>query len=83
VVFHLNDLEADFRAFYGLTPGDIVELTGPHFLALAHRVSAFPGVMQARYQAETESKTAKDGEVESTPQALQQDPALADLIDYG
>jgi hypothetical protein len=83
VVFHLADLEADFRAFYRLTPEDILELTGPHFLALAHRVSAYAGVIQARAQAEQEGNTKADGEVESTPQALQNDPALADLIDYG
>jgi hypothetical protein len=92
VIYHLNDLEADFRAFYGLTPADIVELTGPHFLALAHRISAYPGVMQARYAAEHQDDegtagsrgTSKDDRfVEATPVALQTDPAFAGLISYG
>jgi hypothetical protein len=89
VIFHLADLEADFRAFYRLTPEDILGLTGPHFLALAYRVSAYQGVMQARFMAEQNESspstrsTKQDAEVESTPAALQQDPVLADLIDYG
>lgn len=92
MVFHLTDLEADFRAFYGLTPADIVELTGPHFLALAIRVFAFPGVMQARAAAEQDEHERKTGArrgagedkfVEATPVNLQTDPALAGLFSYG
>ena len=80
---HLYDLEADFRAFYRLTPADAAELSGPHFLALAMRTTAFSGVMASRVAAEHERTTVKEGEVASTPTALQHDPALADLIDYG
>ena len=81
MLFHLYDLEADFRAFYRLTPADILEMSGPHFLALAYRVSAYSGVMASRINAE-DTKSTK-GEVASTPLALQTDPVLSELIDYG
>lgn len=87
VVHHLDDLEADFRAFYRLTPADIVKLTGPHFLALAQRTTAYSGVMAARVAAEQDqqggSTSGADREVTSTPLALQNDPALSDVFDYG
>lgn len=87
MVDHLADLEADFRVFYRLTPADIVELTGPHFLALAQRTTAYSGVMAARAAAEQDqqggSTVGTDRVVISTPLALQNDPALSDVFDYG
>lgn len=87
MVGHLDDLEADFRAFYRLTPADIAELTGPHFLALAVRTMAYPGVMAARAAAEQDETprggSTADRAVDSTPLALQNDPALSDVFDYG
>jgi hypothetical protein len=46
VTEHLDDLEADFLAIYGIE--DMYDLTGPKFLALAYRVSAYQGVMRLR-----------------------------------
>jgi hypothetical protein len=83
VVDHLTDLEADFRAFYRLTPADVAQMSGPHFLALATRTTAYQGVMASRVAALEETSTTADGEVSSTPTALQNDPALSDVIDYG
>lgn len=89
MINHLADLEADFRTFYHLTPADVVKMSGPHFLALAYRVSAYDGVITARAQAEDErngtttTRGEPGGRVESTPQAIRSDPALADMIDYG
>jgi hypothetical protein len=82
------DVEADFRVFYHLTPADVVRLSGPHFLALAWRLSAYQGVVAARASAEEENGTAPahrepGGRVESSAQAIRSDPALADVIDYG
>jgi len=88
VLDYLDDLEADFRTFYRLDPGEILELAGPHFLALAMRVTAYAGVMQARVMAQQEDELpgqnqSGDRVVESTPAALQGNADLADVIDYG
>lgn len=85
MLYHLNDLEADFRAFYRVTPVEILQMSGPQFLALAYRVSAFSGAMAARITVQEQKSGSTNGvkTVESTPSALQNDPALADLIDYG
>lgn len=85
---YLVDVEADFRTFYRLTPADVVRMSGPHFLALAWRLTAYSGVVAARASAEEENGTAPargepGGPVEATPLALRSDPALADVIDYG
>lgn len=83
MIFHLEDLEADFRTFYRLTPEDVMEMSGPHFLALAYRITAFQGVMAARVAAEQEGSGSERGSIESTPQNLQYNSELADVIDYG
>lgn len=88
MILYLDDLEADFRTFYRLTPADVVRMSGPHFLALAYRVTAYQGVVAARFDAETEHDAPARGpagaeRIESTPAALQTDPALAGMIDYG
>lgn len=81
---HLDDLEADFRAVYRLTPAEALELDGPQFLALAYRLTAYPGVLQVRVQEEAEHEAPRqDGELESSPHNLQHNADLADVIDYG
>jgi hypothetical protein len=45
VLDHQRDLWADFRAFYGLSPGESRAISGPEYFALAYRVSAYGGVM--------------------------------------
>jgi hypothetical protein len=81
-------VEADFRTFYRLTPAEVARMSGPHFLALAWRLTAYSGVVAARASAENEDSTTpahreQGGSVEATPHALRSDPALADVIDYG
>lgn len=85
---HLDDVEADFRAFYGLTPEQIVTMTGPHFLALVWRLGAYQGVVAARMREESAPRATggikgADTVVESTPAALAADPAFAGLFTFG
>jgi hypothetical protein len=47
-------LAADFRVFYRLSPKKALRLSGPEFMALAHRTSAYDGVMAVRIRAEHE-----------------------------
>lgn len=55
VLDHLDDLDADFLACYGIDLHDC-DLAGPRFFALAHRVLAFGGVMSARAETEREEQ---------------------------
>lgn len=47
------DLDADFLAIYGLDL-EVCDMSGPRYLALAHRLSAYQGVMAARVEEEHE-----------------------------
>lgn len=49
---HQRDLQADFRAFYHLSPHEALALPGPEYLALAYRAPAYGGAMTARIQRE-------------------------------
>lgn len=87
MIYHLNDVEADFRAFYGLTPADVARMSGPHFLALAWRLPAYSGAVAGRMAAyEQEGQARHDGSatvIDSTPAAIRTNTALSDVIDYG
>lgn len=83
IITHLDDLEADFRTFYRLTPADVARMSGPHFVALAVRLTAYSGVMAARAAAEEQKTESRSGYVESSAASIQSNPALSDLIDYG
>lgn len=54
VLDHEDDLDADFLAIYGLDL-EQVEITGPRYLALAHRLTAYQGVMAARVEEERDT----------------------------
>jgi hypothetical protein len=88
VLDHGRDLEADFRAFYHLTPKQSRTLPGPEFLALATRVFVFSGVMAARMskiQEDRKRRTGATGEVRhkpSTAAVLQGDANLSPYIEY-
>jgi hypothetical protein len=56
VLDHEDDIDADFLAIYGLDL-EHVEITGPRYFALAHRLTAYQGVMAARVEAEREQRT--------------------------
>lgn len=79
VLDHRRDLEADFRAFYHLSPKQSQALPGPEFLALAYRSMVFPGVMAARAAKirDDEQRRTKGGKEKSV-----HDPSLSDLIEY-
>lgn len=94
VLDHLEDLDADFLAFYRID--GIESLTGPRFLSLALRVFAYQGVMAARATAEQEARnptrgaltavTSREGgvkQVESSKAAITADPALGPLVSWG
>lgn len=53
---HQRDIDADFLAIYGIDL-EVRDMDGPRYLALAHRLSAYQGVMAARYEEEREEST--------------------------
>lgn len=55
VLDHLDDIDADFLAIYGIDLLD-QEVTGPRYFALAHRLTAYQGVMAARVEEEREER---------------------------
>lgn len=79
---------ADFRAIYHLSPAETGGMAFPEYLALAYRVSAYPGVMQAR-MAEEQERDRRMGRrpgVRNVPgerQAVEADPLLRDAISFG
>lgn len=54
---HLDDLDADFLAIYGIDL-EQVEISAPRYFALAHRLTAYTGVMAARAEEEREDRPA-------------------------
>lgn len=53
ILDHADDLDADFLAIYGINLEE-QEIGGPRYFALAHRLTAYQGVMAARAEAERE-----------------------------
>ena len=87
VIDHPRDLAADFRAIYHMSPADVADTPAPEFFALAYRLPAYEGIMRARVEQE-ETKTRRNVApgaklVESERKAIERDPLLADLIDFG
>jgi len=78
---------ADFRAIYHLGWSEAIRLPGPEFLALAFRCSAYTGVMQARVleQDRNASRNTRGSArmVEPERQAIETDPLLAGVIEFG
>lgn len=96
VLDHLDDLDADFRRFYGIAGigrEEFGDLSGPEFLSLAYRVGAYGGVMAVMAQEDDPHAGATpqavggatDGEttvVRGDRRALKTTPTLAELIDF-
>jgi hypothetical protein len=57
VLDHADDLDADFLAIYGIDL-DVYDMDGPRYLALAHRLPAYQGVMAARVDEERDDAPA-------------------------
>ncbi len=55
VLDHLDDLDADFLAIYRIDL-EHDEIPARRFFALAHRLTAYSGVMAARIEAEREER---------------------------
>jgi hypothetical protein len=73
VLDHLDDLDADFLAIYGIDL-DRSEITARRYFALAHRLTAYTGVMAARAEAEREEpRTSTPTRTRSTSAPAQDD----------
>lgn len=70
VLDHENDIDADFLAIYHIDL-EQVEVSGPRYFHLAHRLTAYTGVMAARAEQERESSPS------STPTRTSSTPATA------
>lgn len=57
VLDHEADIDADFLAIYGIDLHE-QEVTGPRYFALAHRLTAYQGVMAARVDEERDERPA-------------------------
>ena len=55
VLDHEDDIDADFLAIYGIDLG-ADDLPARRYFALAHRLTAYTGVMAARAEAEREDR---------------------------
>ncbi len=78
---------ADFRAIYHIGWAEALALPGPEFFALASRAPAYPGVMRilAENEEHERNRNVRPGAriVESTQSAIERDPLLAGLIEFG
>lgn len=76
VLDHADDLDADFLAIYGIDL-DTYDMDGPRYLALAHRLPAYQGVMAARVDEEREDTPASSSPAQAA-QAYQPPQAGGD-----
>jgi len=70
VLDHLEDLDADFLAIYGIDL-EQVEISGPRYFHLAHRLTAYQGVMAARVDEEQDRSDTTTTRTSSTQPAQQ------------
>lgn len=86
MVGHRRDMESDFSAFHRLRVAEVYALPGPEFCALAYRLPAYPGALQARVRMETADQEGRGSdpgrrEVSSNRAVLATTPELNDLFD--
>ncbi|MEV6504788.1 hypothetical protein AB0M61_01535 [Streptomyces sp. NPDC051642] len=72
ILDHLEDVDADFLAIYGIDLEQADALSARRFFALTYRLPAYTGVMQARHEAEREEQQPSDS---STPTRTSSTPA--------
>lgn len=65
-----------------MTPKKVERLSGPEYLALAYRTSAYQGALAATAAAEGEEQAQDQDTVAPTTDAIEASP-LAGLIDWG
>ncbi|MER5715713.1 hypothetical protein [Streptomyces sp. NPDC002132] len=71
VLDHVDDLDADFLAIYGIDL-EQQEISARRYFALAHRLTAYSGVLAARAEAERDDRPTA---VSSTPTRTSSTPA--------
>jgi hypothetical protein len=76
VLDHLDDLDADFLAVYGIDL-ERDEISARRYFALAYRLTAYTGVMAALQEAEHERTTPT--RTSSTPAPARDDGSSAEL----
>ncbi|MFF4346813.1 hypothetical protein [Streptomyces sp. NPDC001530] len=70
VLDHEDDLDADFLAIYGIDLRE-QEVDGPRYFALAHRLTAYQGVMAARVDQEQDRTSSTTTRTSRTQPAQQ------------
>lgn len=81
VLDHQDDLDADFLAIYHIDL-DVDEITARRYFALAHRLTAYSGVMAARAEAEREEQrptSTTPTRTSSTPASERGDSSVTEL----
>lgn len=82
VLHHEDDIDADFLAIYHLDLHE-QEVAGPRYFALAHRLTAYQGVMAARADEQRErrepSRSTTPTRTSSTPATARDDSGTAEL----
>jgi hypothetical protein len=78
VLDHQADIDADFLAIYGIDLYE-QEIDGPRYFALAHRLTAFQGVMAARVEAENETSSTPTRTSSTAPPTRQGDSEVHEV----
>jgi hypothetical protein len=79
VLDHLDDLDADFLAIYGIDL-EHDDISARRYFALAHRLTAYSGVMAAR--AENERERSTPTRTSSTPAPPRDDTTELSLTQF-
>jgi hypothetical protein len=66
----VSDLDADFLAIYGIDL-EQADVSAPRYFALAHRLTAYQGVMTARVDQEQDQSSSTTTRTSSTQPAQQ------------
>jgi hypothetical protein len=70
VLDHEADLDADFLAIYGIDL-EQADVSAPRYFALAHRLTAYQGVMAARVDDERDRPSSTTTRTQAAPPARQ------------
>lgn len=66
VLDHQEDIDADFLAIYGIDLEQDDAISSRRYFALAHRLTAYTGVMAARAEAERDERQPSPSSTTST-----------------
>lgn len=81
VLDHLDDLDADFLAIYHIDL-ERDEISARRYFALAHRLTAYSGVMAARIEAERPAVRSTPTRTSSTPASTRGDETELSLTQF-